>query len=697
MSSKAAASGLVIFLLSESVLWAQNDWGVTYPSNQICALKGSTVEIHSTYRYPSRINDRITTVEETFWFTKGQDTFGSDLATDSQYTGRVAYHLQDNKCTLRITDLSESDSAVYKFRFLTNQERGKYTGLAGVTLSVTDLKVQVEQSSTQSEMKCHSSCNVADNGSYVWYNNGQKMDENTSSRKVSVNDKGNYSCAVQGYEDYRSPPVYIPKLPSVSVCPSGEIVEGSAVSLTCSTDANSPATYTWYKTNGNPDVQALSKEPLLVFRSIQPSDSGEYYCMVESKLGKRASVSIFIDVKYAPKLASVSVSPSSEIMEGSTVNLTCSSDANPAVNYTWYKENQTLLQGPEGIYRFTSISSENRGFYQCKSENQHGEINSSSVFIDIQYAPRLPFVSVSPSSEIMEGSTVNLTCSSDANPAANYTWYKENQTLLQGPEGIYRFTSISSENRGFYQCKSENQHGEINSSSVFIDIQYAPRLPFVSVSPSGEIIEGSAVNLTCSSDANPAANYTWYKENEDSPKASGQNFTITDIRPEHSGNYYCEAHNKRGRHNSTLHLPVVAGAWKLIAAATVPAVSLVILLISVLLWIIKKRVSKQPSGAEERPDNREQMQPVEQQSYFHYASVRFSKNQPDPIYSNIRAAPPRRYKENKREEEMVEYTAVTFNSASTARRTTGQEAAEDPSTLYSTINKHRKHHGKRNP
>ncbi|KAM6942384.1 uncharacterized protein PEZ65_004265 [Lycodopsis pacificus] len=42
------------------------------------------------------------------------------------------------------------------------------------------------------------------------------------------------------------------------------------------------------------------------------------------------------------------------------------------------------------------------------------------------------------------------------------------------------------------------------------------------------------------SDANPAANYTWYKEDEDSPKASGQIFIIIDFRAEHSGSYSCE-------------------------------------------------------------------------------------------------------------------------------------------------------------
>ena len=86
-------------------------------------------------------------------------------------------------------------------------------------------------------------------------------------------------------------------------------------------------------------------------------------------------------------------------------------------------------------------------------------------------APRLPSVSVSPSAEIVEGSSVTLTCSSDANPAANYTWYKENQMLFQGQDGIYHFSSISSEDRGNYSCKSENKYREINSSFLFLDVQ----------------------------------------------------------------------------------------------------------------------------------------------------------------------------------------------------------------------------------
>ena len=66
---------------------------------------------------------------------------------------------------------------------------------------------------------------------------------------------------------------------------------------------------------------------------------------------------------------------------------------------------------------------------------------------------------------------MNLTCSSDANPAATYTWYKENQRRPHGERDIYRFPSISSEDSGIYYCKSENQHGSINSSSLVLDVQ----------------------------------------------------------------------------------------------------------------------------------------------------------------------------------------------------------------------------------
>ncbi|XP_026215363.1 B-cell receptor CD22-like, partial [Anabas testudineus] len=216
----------------------------------------------------------------------------------------------------------------------------------------------------------------------------------------------------------------------------------------------------------------------------------------------------------------------------------------------------------------------------------HEKFPSPSV-----YPPNLPSVSVSPS-EIVEGSSVTLTCSSDANPAAKYTWYKSDthlKSIHEEPQFVFR--SIKSSDSGQYYCEAGNKLGKIRSEPVSIDVKYRPNLPSVSVSPS-EIVEGSSVTLTCSSDANPAANYTWYKENEESPKASGQIFTITDIRAEHSGIYYCEVQNSLGRHNNTLHLTVLGDKSVIITnriRLTVVVVMLIFLILLLSLWMRNKK------------------------------------------------------------------------------------------------------------
>ncbi|KAK2809339.1 hypothetical protein Q5P01_000560 [Channa striata] len=295
-----------------------------------------------------------------------------------------------------------------------------------------------------------------------------------------------------------------------------------------------------------------------------------------------------------PKVPSVSVSPSAEIVEGCSVTLTCSSDSNPAATYTWYKDNEAPLRQP-AVFVFKSIRRFDSGQYYCEAENDLGRRRSEYLHIDVKYPPKVPSVSVSPSAEIVEGSSVTLTCSSDSNPAANYTWYKENKTLIHEGEKMY-FTSIRPENRGVYYCKSQNQYGHV-FSSVSVDVHYRPKVPSVSVSPSAKIVEGSSVTLTCSSDSNPAAHYTWYKENEDAPKASGQIFTIINIRSEHSGNYYCEAQNTRGRQNSTLQLTVVA----------VTAFALALTLIPVLLCIMRRD--------QNRKENKSEKEEIQQASF----------------------------------------------------------------------------------
>ncbi|XP_054897406.1 sialoadhesin-like isoform X1 [Poeciliopsis prolifica] len=509
MSFSAAATGFVALFLSMTVGQVEPDWSVKYDPSQICALTGSTVKIKCSYTYPYKIHGITTKVKTRLWFTKGNNQVPVDLKKDSDYNGRIIYNFTDNSCNLTIKDLNLRDSAEYKFRFVTNQPDGAFTGLPGVILTVTDLRVQVRRSEMQTELKCESSCDPIKPPSYVWFNKEKKMEEQTSSILVSVRDGDRFSCSVKGHEDLRSRPVYAPTFTSANLMTSGQITEGRSVTLSCS---------------------------------------------------------------------------------------------------------------------------------------------------------------------------------SDANPEANYTWRKKNNQSIVSEDQQFVFWSILSSDSGLYYCTAQNQLGEETSGPVSVQVTYGPRPPSVSVTPSGEIMEGSLVTLSCSSDANPEANYTWYKEGEEAPKASGQNFTITNIMFKQRGNYYCEAQNSRGRCNSTVTVNVVlAPRNQVAAAAAVPAVFLI--LICLFLWILRKtKVWKQQSRPAAGQVPSEQVIPAEDD--VAYSVVHFATKQEELVYSNINPTQSKRHKKRK-EEEMVEYASVNCGRTRTAARTESaqQDSVEDPAALYSSVNK----------
>ncbi|XP_042169091.1 B-cell receptor CD22-like [Oncorhynchus tshawytscha] len=379
-----------------------NCWSVTYTKRRICVLKGSTVDISCSYTHPTSYIE-----QGSFWFTQKHPV---DVRSYPGSAGRVEYNRNTEKHhTMTITHLTEKDSAEYKFRIITTDER-RFSGLPGVMLTVTDILLEMDPTSVSEgervTLRCRTQCTVGLNPTYIWYKNGQSLTNPITSYNslildpvtsynslildpVSSEDAGNYSCAVEGLERILSPEEtltvrYGPKNTSVSVSPSGEIVEGSSVTLTCSSDANPPVqSYTWYKKNGGHYQFSYGiTGPHLVFNLIKSSDTGEYYCEAWNGMKTGRSESINMDVKYAPKNTSVSVSPSGEIVEGSSVTLTCSSDANPPVDkYTWYKKNVTSPKASGQSYSITNIISEDRGEYYCEAQNGRGSMNSTALMI----------------------------------------------------------------------------------------------------------------------------------------------------------------------------------------------------------------------------------------------------------------------------------------------------------------------------
>ncbi|CAL8399020.1 unnamed protein product [Arctogadus glacialis] len=556
MDLRSAARGFLVVLLSAPVLQGNDDWRVTYSSSNVCALRGATVDIRSIYAYADDIQHEEATVNS-LWFTKGDKSQPVDLEIDTNYTGRVEYicreiHCQNLRChgtcTLRIKDLRQSDSAVYKFRFTTRHAR-QYTGDPGVTLSVTDLRVKVSipspiSSPDWTKLECLSTCDLPGDPTYIWFWNGR----NVGDEKWYWNQPEGgeiFSCAVEGYEHLRSPVV------SLQGYGEGTVTypQSSLVCTLRGATADIDSTYEYpYDVQYNPTtVKTLwftkgnKSQHTDLLSDADYTGRVEYSCGVVNCTGARCHGTCTLRIK-------------------------------------------DLRLTDSATYKFRFTTNHPKGEYP-------GDPEMTLSVTDLQVKLYFPYA--------VDPTYAKLNCVKTCGQAGDtpYIWFKNGQYVGRGEH--YMDYSQSGNN---YSCAVEGY--DLRSPLV-----YAPKTPSVTVSPSGEIEEGSSVTLSCSSDANPAANYTWFKEHQDSVKESGQNYTITNITSEPGGNYYCQAHNEIGHHDSTfLFIKVTSSSQRaMVAVTTIGFLLATILLLLAFLWMRRKRSSSKAGGQGGRPDTVEEV------------------------------------------------------------------------------------------
>ncbi|XP_053085282.1 B-cell receptor CD22-like [Pangasianodon hypophthalmus] len=504
-------------------------WSVTYSTQTICSLFGSSVDTHSYYTLPDHYK-----VTNMFWFIKEQAGVEPvDVREDEEYQGRVQYtHSSQNNCSLRITNLRERDAQTYRFRFYTDDPNGKYTGQPGVSLSVTDLKVTVtDLSNGYKKLCCFTTCTLSNNPTYIWYKNRQRVtDKNRNKLYVSSGDENSYSCAVRGHEELRSP----------AVCVSDE---KSCWSVTYST-------------------QTICS---LIGSSV---DILSYYTFPNNQKMTKA----FWFIKEQADAEPVDVREDDEYQ--GRVQYTHSSQNNCSLRITNLRERDAQT------YRFRFYTDDPNGKYT-------GQPGVSLSVTDLK-------IMVSDSGSGQKKLSCITTCTLSNRPT--YIWYKNGQRVSDCKSASCTVAAVSG--AVSYSCAVEG-HDSLLSPPV-----YFPKNTRAVVLSSGDTVEGGSVTLSCSSDANPPVlTYSWFKQRAaaDTLLTTGQNYSISNISSQHSGLYYCTAHNQLGQHNSTpTHLDVLcdedssAEVWKYAvwgAAALVPAL-LLSLLTAVLCNKRKRRAER---------------------------------------------------------------------------------------------------------
>ncbi|XP_047216239.1 B-cell receptor CD22-like isoform X1 [Girardinichthys multiradiatus] len=369
-------------------VWS-GSWNVTY-ENQ-CAFKGTSVNVKCKYYYPF---GRFLT-----WIGWSKVSDGGSLIPLSDLPSppnHFTYTGNNGDCSLRVKNVQSSDQGAYYFRFSTTL--GSWTSNKPALLSVKELTAVVQPYTAREGetvmLTCRSGC--PEPTDIVWFKERQRVW--TSVFQARREDAGSYYCAILGQETVRSASValsvhYAPTDVKLSVSPSGDIVRGSMVTLTCSSEANPPVAQSGYHLYK--DGEYVSSGQSHVTLDIQPRHRGQYHCQAWNNISWRGSdrinsSEINLDVQYYPMNVSVSVNPE-HIVEGGRVNLTCSSEANPAADsYTWYKRTETIGSntlihvGPGQVLSLPSMESSHGGLYVCNVRNSLGEGNSTEVVLAVE-------------------------------------------------------------------------------------------------------------------------------------------------------------------------------------------------------------------------------------------------------------------------------------------------------------------------
>uniref|UniRef100_A0A671NPQ4 Ig-like domain-containing protein n=1 Tax=Sinocyclocheilus anshuiensis TaxID=1608454 RepID=A0A671NPQ4_9TELE len=223
------------------------------------------------------------------------------------------------------------------------------------------------------------------------------------------------------------------------------------------------------------------RECTTVFYDVMNNHTDNYYFRVEMKPENwkyTYDIPIYISVSDVPELPILTPTDLQEVMEETTVNLSCSSEAPcpkqpPTISWsnipesaritTQLQEKPDKTQSVFSYMTFKASYKDHKKNISCTATYPRNTPNDSTaettVMLRVLFSPKETHIIIDPSDSISVGTNVTLTCKSKASPnEMNYTWYKRGQEkeLDFGEQLTF---NVNRRSEGWYFCTAKNIHG----------------------------------------------------------------------------------------------------------------------------------------------------------------------------------------------------------------------------------------------
>ncbi|XP_029963962.1 roundabout homolog 2 [Salarias fasciatus] len=363
--------------------------------------------------------------------------------------------------------------------------------------------------------------------------------------------------------------------PRIVEDPSDLIVsKGEPATLNCKAEGRPAPGIEWYKDGERVETD---KDDPRSHRMLLPSgslfflrivhgrrskpDEGVYTCVARNYLGeaisRNASLEVAIlrdDFRQAPSDVVVAA--------GEPAVLECVPPrGHPEPAVSWKRNNVRVSTKDErismrgGKLMISHTRKSDAGMYVCVGTNMVGERDSDPAELVVYERPVL--VRRPVNQVVMEEETVDFLCEVHGDPAPTVRWRREEGELPRGRFEIrngnsLRLFRVKEQDEGTYTCTSENSVGKTEASAM-LQVHVPPQ---IAAKPRDQIAtQGRSITFQCGTTGNPPPAIFWQKEGSQMllfpgqpPSQSGRysvsmsgELTITDVHPEDSGFYICQA------------------------------------------------------------------------------------------------------------------------------------------------------------
>uniref|UniRef100_A0A3Q3WTC1 Roundabout, axon guidance receptor, homolog 3 (Drosophila) n=1 Tax=Mola mola TaxID=94237 RepID=A0A3Q3WTC1_MOLML len=363
--------------------------------------------------------------------------------------------------------------------------------------------------------------------------------------------------------------------PRIVEDPSDLIVsKGEPATLNCKAEGRPIPSVEWYKDGERVETD---KDDPRSHRMLLPSgslfflrivhgrrskpDEGIYTCVARNYLGEAISRNASLDVailrddfRQAPSDAVVAA--------GEPAVLECVPPrGHPEPTVSWKRNNVRVSTKDEritmrgGKLMISHARKNDAGMYVCVGANMVGERDSDPAELVVYERPVL--VRRPVNQVVMEEETVDFLCEVHGDPAPTVRWRREEGELPRGRFEIHngnslRLFRVKELDEGTYTCTSENSVGKTEASAM-LQVHVPPQ---IATKPRDQIAtQGTSITFQCGTTGNPPPAIFWQKEGSQMllfagqpPSQSGRysvsmsgELTITDVHPEDSGFYICQA------------------------------------------------------------------------------------------------------------------------------------------------------------